>query len=78
MVPESVIAFRGSDDAVLMRLALDGAERRWGAPYLALHRADLQQALARVVGRRDTIRLNFGSSVKTVAIDGGVVASLYA
>ena len=74
MAPESVIAFRGSDDAVLMRLALDGAERRWGAPYLALHRADLQQALARVVGRRDTIRLNFGSSVKTVAIDGGVVA----
>ncbi len=60
MVPDAVIALRGSDDAVLMRLSLEGAERRWGAPYLALHRADLQQALAQVAARRDSIRLNLG------------------
>ena len=50
-----------------------GAERRWGAPYLALHRADLQQALARVAERRDKIRLALGSTVESVAIDDGRV-----
>ncbi len=45
-VPDAVCVLRGSDDAMLMRMALDDAERRWGAPYLALHRADLQRALA--------------------------------
>ena len=69
MVPEAVVALRGSDDAVLMRLPLDNAEQRWGAPYLALHRADLQQALAGVAGRRDMIRLHLGSTVAAVAID---------
>ncbi len=48
MAPDAVCALRGSDDATLMRLSLKDAERRWGAPYLALHRADLQQALAQV------------------------------
>ena len=66
MVPEAVCALRGSDDAVLMRLDLDDAERRWGAPYLALHRADLQQALARVAERRDMIRLTLGSTITKV------------
>ncbi len=67
MVPEAVCALRGSDDAILMRLDLGDAERRWGAPYLALHRADLQQALARVAEQRDHIRLTLGSAVTKVA-----------
>ena len=74
MVPDAVVALRGRDDAVLMRLSLGGAERRWGAPYLAMHRADLQQALARIAARRDTIRLDLGSTVTAVATDGGAVA----
>jgi salicylate hydroxylase len=74
MAPDSIVALRGSDDAVLMRLPLDGAERRWGAPYLALHRADLQQALARAAARRDTIRIDLGSTVTAVAIEGSAVA----
>jgi salicylate hydroxylase len=66
MVPDAVCALRGSDDAVLMRLSLKDAERRWGAPYLALHRADLQQALAQAAGRIDNIRLRLGSTVSNV------------
>ncbi|MGO9421974.1 FAD-dependent monooxygenase [Roseiarcus sp.] len=65
MVPDAVSALRGSDDAVLMRLSLEDAERRWGAPYLALHRADLQQALARATERKN-IRLRLGSTVSNV------------
>jgi salicylate hydroxylase len=66
MVPDAVSVLRGSDDAVLMRLSLEDAERRWGAPYLALHRADLQQALAWAAERHDNIRLRLGSTVSNV------------
>jgi salicylate hydroxylase len=77
MAPDAVIALRGSDDAVLMRLALDDAERRWGSPYLALHRADLQQALARVAERQDRICLRLGSTVAKVAtVDGRAAIEL--
>ncbi len=74
MVPDAVVALRGSDDAVLMRLSLGGAERRWGAPYLVLHRADLQQALARVAGRRESLSLNLGSAVTNIVIEEGRLA----
>lgn len=67
MVPDALCALRGSDDAVLTRLSLRDAERRWGAPYLVLHRADLQQALARLVERCDGVRLSLGKTVLAVA-----------
>jgi salicylate hydroxylase len=67
MIPDAVCALRGSDDTVLMRLSLADAERRWGAPYLALHRADLQQALARLAERNDRVRLRLGAAVASVA-----------
>lgn len=67
MIPDAVCALRGSDDAVLMHLSLTDAERRWGAPYLALHRADLQQALARLAERNDRVRLRLGAAVASVA-----------
>ncbi len=73
-VPEAVCALRGSDDALLMRLPLEDAERRWGAPYLALHRADLQHALVRVAERRDSIRLTLGTAITRAAPDGDRVA----
>ena len=76
-IPDAVCTLRGSDDALLLLLSLEDAERRWGAPYLALHRADLQAALARVVGRRDGICLSMGSAVTRIAIgDEKVVVGL--
>lgn len=73
MAPDAVCALRGSDDAVLMRLSLEDAERRWGAPYIALHRADLQGALARLVARDGGIDLRLGAAVASVAPGDGRV-----
>ena len=73
-VPDAICALRGSDDAILMRLALDDAERRWGAPYLALHRADLQRALADAAQNRPNVRLQLGSTVAGTAADGDRVS----
>jgi salicylate hydroxylase len=70
MIPDAICALRGSDDAVLMRMELDDAERRWGAPYLALHRADLQRALANAAERRSNVRLQLGMTVAGAAADG--------
>jgi salicylate hydroxylase len=74
VTPDAVCALRGADDAVLMRLSLKDAQHRWGAPYLALHRADLQQALVRVVRRHDRIRTVLGSTLTRIATGGDRVA----
>src|SRR5271155_872867 len=36
--PNAILVLRGSDSIELMRMPLDAAERRWGAPYLIIHR----------------------------------------
>ena len=61
--PCAIQALRGSDDANLMRLPLDDAERRWGAPYLVIHRADLQRALVEAVRGQANVELSLGTSV---------------
>ena len=43
------------------------AEKRWGAPYLVIHRADLQQALADAVAERANVDLRLGFEVAGVA-----------
>lgn len=50
------------------------AEARWGAAYLVVHRADLQGALAEVVGETPSIRLMMGESVDDAAFQGEAVA----
>jgi salicylate hydroxylase len=68
--PSAVCAFRGSDNFTLTRMPVADAERRWGAPYLAIHRADLQRVLAEAVRRRPNVELCFGTTVDDVAIHG--------
>ena len=68
MRPSAVCAFRGSDDFTLTRMPVADAERRWGAPYLAIHRADLQRVLAEAVRRRPNVELRFGTTVGDIAI----------
>jgi salicylate hydroxylase len=68
--PDAVLALRGSDSAPLMRLPLHNAERRWGAEYLIIHRADLQTALAEAVGREPEVELSLGAAVTGFATDG--------
>ena len=43
--PRAVRILRGHDETELAALDLTDAETRWGAPYLVIHRADLQRRL---------------------------------
>jgi salicylate hydroxylase len=63
-------------------MPLDDAEGRWGAPYLVVHRADLQRVLLEAIARESSIRLQTGAAVAgfasgensvAVAIEQGVV-----
>jgi salicylate hydroxylase len=72
--PRAVQALRGSDDAELMHLPLDDAERRWGAPYLVIHRADLQRALVEAVRGQADVELSLGTTVVDFARCGGRVS----
>ena len=47
----------------LCDIPLDDAERRWGAPYLVVRRADLQRVLAAAVAAEPTIELNLGTTL---------------
>ena len=72
--PQAVLALRGSDNAELMRLPLGDAERRWGAEYLVIHRADLQTALVEAVSGQPGVELSLGASVTGFATDGGAIS----
>ncbi|MGQ2903021.1 MAG: FAD-dependent oxidoreductase [Neoaquamicrobium sediminum] len=53
------------------------AVRRWGAPYLTVHRADLQSALLAAVKRQPEIDLATGATVRDAAFhDYGVTLSV--
>ena len=69
--PRAVVVLRGSDSTELMRMPLDGAERRWGAAYLVIHRADLQRALIEAVRGQSAIELTLGATVLNFADNGG-------
>jgi salicylate hydroxylase len=60
--PRAIGVYRGRDGVELARLRLD-AEKRWGAPYFILRRADLQAALVERAGADPKIALNLGMEV---------------
>lgn len=71
--PSAICVVRGSDDHVLTRMPLENAEHRWGAPYLTIHRADLQRTLAEAVFRQRNVELKLGSTVLEAANHGDQV-----
>jgi salicylate hydroxylase len=75
--PDYVTLRDGRSLAVLARVKLgDFAERRWGAPYLVAHRADLHSALIARASRQPDIRIITGSAVRDFALHGdGVTVS---
>jgi salicylate hydroxylase len=77
--PEAIALLDGRSLNPIARIPLGAfGERRWGAPYLVLHRADLQAALAAKVMRDSDIKLTLGASVKDFAMHPhGVTASVY-
>lgn len=72
--PPAVLVLRGSDNAKLMRLPLDDAERRWGAEYLVIHRADLQTALVEAVSAQSGIEFSLGTTVTGFAANGDTIS----
>ncbi len=80
--PKAIRIRRARDGATLAVMPLDDAERRWGAPYLVVHRADLQRALLEAIARESSIKLQTGAAVAgfasgensvSIAIEQGVV-----
>ncbi|MBX3575638.1 MAG: FAD-dependent monooxygenase [Rhizobiaceae bacterium] len=63
--PEAIVLVDGKSLRRLAQIPLgEAAERRWGAPYLVVHRSDLQSALAARVTRDSDIALRLGAAVR--------------
>jgi salicylate hydroxylase len=69
MTPRAIRILRGRDGAPLLSLPLHSAVARWGAPYLVIHRADLQRALVESIARQSGIRLTLAAEVAGLAGD---------
>lgn len=65
--PKAIRILRGRDDVELVRLDISDARSRWGAPYIVIHRADLQSALADVAAGRPHIAMKLGFAVAGLA-----------
>lgn len=73
LAPRAIRILRGRDGACLSTLPLRAAEARWGAPYLVIHRADLQRALVERIAREPNIKLATGVEVGGLASDASGV-----
>jgi salicylate hydroxylase len=67
--PRAIRLLRGRDDAPLSMLPFAEAQSWWGAPYLALHRADLLRVLIERVARAPNIAVTLGAEVAGFAAD---------
>lgn len=76
--PEAVVLRKARTLRQLARVPLGkDAERRWSAPYLVTHRADLQNALLEKVSREPDIRVTPGAEIlSAVPTDMGVQVSI--
>lgn len=76
--PEGVRIVDAPTGRTLKRLPLgSSAERRWGAPYRVIHRADLQAVLLEAVEAAPGVELTLGAAVTGAReTDGGVEAEI--
>ena len=71
--PQAIWLFDGRNGKKLATVPLGNvAERRYGAPYLTLHRTDLHQALRTVASSLPRITLTAGVAVTQIRGDNGV------
>ena len=73
LAPRGVQVLRGRDEAPLSRLDLSGAEARWGAPYLTIHRADLAEVLAQACAAHPEIDIRSGHELVGYGADANKV-----
>ena len=72
--PQALVSRSAVTAAVLARMPLAGEmERRYGAPYATVHRADLQQLLLAAVQRRAEVHLTLDCAVQGHGELGAVV-----
>ncbi len=68
VAPQAIRIVKGSTGRDIVRIPLgDTAERRYGAPYWAIHRADLQAVLAITASESADITLRLGTRVEDFA-----------
>ncbi len=73
--PASADVRDGSNGTPLFSMPLGAeAEARWGAPYLQVHRADLQSVLLEAVQSRNAAELRLGTAVTGLAMGGVALA----
>jgi salicylate hydroxylase len=69
--PEANEVREAASGVLMLRQPLGAVAReRWGAPYLHVHRADLQACLAQVVAARPNVELRLGARVEGVDQSG--------
>ena len=72
--PEANEVREAATGALMLRQPLKAVARtRWGAPYLHIHRADLQDLLARAATARANVTLRLGARVEGFDQDGAGV-----
>lgn len=75
--PASINLHRADSGREIAAIALgEAAIRRWGAPYLAIHRADLHTALAKAVRAHPSIQLQTKATVRSVTFKAGGGATI--
>jgi salicylate hydroxylase len=75
VVPEAV-AIKTATGGTLTRIPLgERAERRYGAPYWSIHRADLQAALVEAVQANPNISLRLGTRVEDFVVHSNGVSA---
>lgn len=69
--PDAVVLRRAATLAEVGRVTMGAfAEQRWGAPYLTVHRADLQKALAEAAMASPRVNITFGATAQDFDLDG--------
>ncbi len=77
VAPDHVRIRRGADGAELARLPLRDAQRRWGAPYFNVHRADLLSALVEKARENPLIEIRNDATLTGFVQDEQGVAASY-
>jgi salicylate hydroxylase len=67
VVPTALRVRNGRSGREIVRMPLDGAAARYGAPYWMIHRGDLQAALAAAVAQEREIALKLGCRMEDFA-----------
>ncbi len=67
VAPAALRVRNGHSGREIVRMPLDGAAARYGAPYWMIHRGDLQTALAAAVAQEREITLKLGTRMEDFA-----------